>query len=183
MKRSRHHLATSTGPWGPLLRSSTLLVLLLAVGGGCGDGHHSRSSTPCCAVCGDGTCGGDETACNCPIDCGTEQVCTEIAPVCGNTTCDSGERHESCSADCPATCRQCSSNLRIYFKGTVFSEDHKCPAGTTRAQRVGDLIICSSCESSSDCHDQLQPACLTHCVPGCNLDSGECCPVEECSFD
>lgn len=169
-------------------RFSVLLVLVAIVWSGCGDSRHgARTSVPCCPVCGDGVCNGDESGCNCPVDCGTAQACTEIVPVCGNGTCETGatngERHESCAADCPLKCAACQSNSRVYFKGTIFPEDHKCPLGTTAASRVGDLIICGTCESSSNCTEQLKPACLSHCVSDCTLDTGECCPVRECSLD
>jgi hypothetical protein len=184
LDRSRAH--------GPLPRwacaSALLALLLLVASGGCGDGHHNtHKTTTCCPVCGDGVCSGDENGCNCPIDCGVGQACTEIVPVCGDGVCESGsadgERHESCANDCPFTCAVCQADARVYFKGTIFPEDHKCPQDATSAHRVGKLIICGSCESSAQCTDQLKPACLSHCIRDCTLDTGACCPVQECSLD
>lgn len=166
----------------------TSVLLLLVVASACGDHHRdSHATAPCCATCGDGVCGGDENACNCPVDCGTAQLCAQLLPTCGNGVCESGvgngERHENCSADCPLTCVACESRSHIYFMGTAFPDSHKCPDGTTHAQSVGNLIICDTCESSSGCPDELKPACLAHCVPNCTLDTGECCPVKDCSLD
>lgn len=176
----------------PLVRwarpSMLLALLLLVTSGGCGDGHRSaRNRIQCCPVCGDGVCSGDENACNCPVDCGAGQACSEIVPVCGDGICESGnvngERHESCASDCSLECTVCQTDAQIYFKGTRFPEGGKCPQDTTSARRVGQLIICSSCESSAECTEQLKPACLSHCVRDCTLDTGECCPVRECSLD
>ena len=75
---------------------------------GCGD----DDGTPCCAVCGDAVCGGDENNCNCPDDCASSMVCLAILPTCGDGRCESGaspgESHERCPEDCPANCRPCA---------------------------------------------------------------------------
>jgi hypothetical protein len=78
--------------------------------GGCGD--NDNSGPPCCPVCGDGVCSGDERPCGCSQDCGNDVVCTQILTgVCGDGICQrSGspaESHERCPEDCPLDCRPC----------------------------------------------------------------------------
>lgn len=53
--------------------------------------------------CGDTSCdgGGDETTCNCPIDCPGE-----CHPLCGDGVCESPEDCCACPGDCPGTCEQ-----------------------------------------------------------------------------
>src|SRR5258705_11673217 len=95
-----------------------LLVVVACVGfvafalpfHGCGDNDNS-SGAPCCPVCGDGVCSGDENGCNCRQDCRSEGTfCTQILPVCGDGHCtrnaNPGESHENCPADCPLECGQ-----------------------------------------------------------------------------
>ncbi len=66
--------------------------------------------TPCCPVCGDGACGGDEISCNCSSDC-PPLFCTQVIPTCGNGVCElgaaPGESHERCPEDCPLACVPC----------------------------------------------------------------------------
>jgi len=54
------------------------------------------------AVCGDGTCNGDETCSTCPGDCG-ECPCGDggaCGPICGDGTCNGGETCSTCPGDC-----------------------------------------------------------------------------------
>ncbi len=68
---------------------------------------------PCCPKCGDASCDGDETVCNCDSDCldSCDGTCLFFVPVCGDGTCDlcagPGESHESCPLDCPLNCQVC----------------------------------------------------------------------------
>ena len=59
-----------------------------------------------CPVCGDNTCNGDETGCNCG-DCPPRQDCPKCLLVCGDGNCDGCESHESCPADCALDCGTC----------------------------------------------------------------------------
>jgi hypothetical protein len=51
------------------------------------------------AVCGDGSCNGDESCSTCEQDCG---VCPQPPAVCGNNKCEEGEDCSNCAADCGA---------------------------------------------------------------------------------
>jgi hypothetical protein len=82
------------------------LVALALPFQGCGD--NDNSGPPCCAVCGDGLCRGDETSCNCGRDCG--DGCVSVPRLCGDGTCHPSESHELCPADCPLDCRQCATD-------------------------------------------------------------------------
>jgi hypothetical protein len=68
---------------------------------------------PCCPVCGDGVCDGDERACNCPLDGCAQNLCIAKLPTCGDGRCESGaspgESHERCAADCPLDCQPCAA--------------------------------------------------------------------------
>jgi hypothetical protein len=92
-----------------------LMVFALSIAtlpfGGCGDNDNSVA-VPCCPVCGDGVCSGDEFRCNCSQDCGVrDDPCAAILPVCGDGFCQPnsspGESHERCPEDCPLDCRPC----------------------------------------------------------------------------
>jgi len=71
---------------------------------------------PCCPVCGDGLCEGDETECGCLDDCTATPrcwgICHDNVPQCGDGFCDrcagEGESHETCPEDCLWPCRTCS---------------------------------------------------------------------------
>jgi hypothetical protein len=143
--------------------------------GGCGD---NDNSAPCCPVCGDGVCTGDEQGCNCPQDC-APTVCTALLTVCGDGDCQRtgspAESHERCPADCGLSC-QCAS--RVFVNGIV-SDGSSCPAGTTEAYRDHGVIVCDACATSRDCDGGL--GCHTQCGPGCENDTGGCCPVRVCS--
>src|SRR5258705_9052537 len=122
-------------------------VLVLAIAlpfQGCGD---NDDSLPCCPVCGDGVCQGDERGCNCRADCGDE-VCAAIAPFCGDGVCfrfgSPGESHERCATDCPLDCRRCSESFQVYVRGQT-GPGSECPPGTTEAYREGNVIVCDSC--------------------------------------
>jgi hypothetical protein len=76
-----------------------------------GYGDNDAGDRPCCPVCGDGVCTGDEKRCNCPQDCHADGFCVCVAPMCGDGSCQRstspGESHERCPADCPLECRPC----------------------------------------------------------------------------
>lgn len=67
----------------------------------CGDGscNGNETSQSCpgdcpAPFCGDGSCNNGETQTSCPADCGV------AGPVCGNQVCESGENSSNCAADC-----------------------------------------------------------------------------------
>jgi hypothetical protein len=146
---------------------------------GCGD--NDNSGPPCCPACGDGVCSGDERGCNCTQDCGAT-VCTQVRPVCGDGVCERsgspGESHERCPADCPLDCRQCESPFQVFAHGTS-APGSACPAGTTEAYRDSGYIVCDDCAANRDC--EAGSECLTRCGPGCENDTGSCCPVRVCT--
>jgi hypothetical protein len=148
---------------------------------GCGDNDNSVA-LPCCPVCGDGVCSGDEGPCNCGLDCNQPStVCTQIVHDCGDGVCSAngspGESHERCPADCALACRQCGA-FEVVARGRSFRGD-ACPPGTTEAYRDGHFLACDSCADARDCQDG--EACVTRCGPGCEHDSGGCCPLRECA--
>jgi hypothetical protein len=77
------------------------VVVLMMIGlvtvtlpfGGCGDNDNS-APPPCCPVCGDGACSGDERTC-------------AIINECGDGICQVSESQERCPEDCPLDCRPC----------------------------------------------------------------------------
>jgi hypothetical protein len=91
-----------------------IAALLLAAAAvpfqGCGDNDNS-GALPCCPVCGDGVCEGDEQRCSCPADCDDRRICVATVPTCGDGSCQRnfspGESHERCPTDCPLECRPC----------------------------------------------------------------------------
>jgi hypothetical protein len=87
---------------------------------GCGDNDNSIG-LPCCPVCGDGVCTGDEMRCNCLSECADDLGCMAFIPTCGNGVCDRlaspGESHERCPEDCPLACRQCEPSHRLAVVG------------------------------------------------------------------
>lgn len=157
-------------------------VLVLAIAlpfQGCGDNDNSVA-LPCCPACGDGVCSGDEGPCNCGIDCQPTTVCTQIVHDCGDGVCSPngspGESHEQCRKDCPLACRQCGS-FEVHARRHVFRGD-SCPPGTTEAYRDGNLLVCHDCNDARDCENGA--ACRDLCGPGCEHDSGGCCPQRQC---
>jgi hypothetical protein len=162
-----------------VLASLLLLAVTLPVGG-CGD---NDNDVPCCPVCGDGVCGGDEAPCSCSQDCTDgDIVCTQIRPNCGDGICQhSGspaESHERCPEDCPLDCRACGDRLQVYVDGRVFPGS-MCPTGTTEAYRDSGFLVCNACVTATDCDAGM--SCHTVCGPGCEDDRGGCCPVRVCS--
>jgi len=93
-----------------LLVAALSLAAFSFMSQGCGENDNS-SPLPCCPVCGDGVCEGDENPCNCGADCQSGVVCALTVPTCGDGVCDHvgspAESHERCPADCPLTCRAC----------------------------------------------------------------------------
>lgn len=53
-----------------------------------------------------------------------------------------------------------------------------CPPGTTEAYRAENLIVCDTCATDVDCVSGSR--CVTRCGPGCEDDTGGCCPVRTC---
>lgn len=149
--------------------------------GGCGDNDNS-APVPCCPVCGDGVCGGDEDGCNCGRDCDDGVVCRQVESVCGNGICERGsspgESHERCPADCPFACRACEENqLRLAGDG-LSGRGSSCPDGYTEAYRDSGFLVCHSCATDADCSEG--ETCATRCGPGCEDDARGCCPLRTC---
>lgn len=69
------------------------------------------------AVCGDGSCNGDESCSTCEQDCG---VCPQPPAVCGNNKCDEGEDCSNCAADCGA-CATSSTPPTDFFTGYILA--------------------------------------------------------------
>jgi len=165
------------------MRTVLLVVVALAVLAltlpfqGCGDNDNSVAP-PCCPACGDGVCSGDEGPCNCAIDCNQpSMVCTQVVHTCGDGVCGAnGESHESCPEDCPLDCRRCGA-FEVHARNHAFRGD-ACPPGTTEAYRDGRFLVCDSCVDDRDCANG--ETCVTHCGPGCENDTGGCCPQREC---
>ena len=163
-----------------------LMLLGLSVAtlpfGGCGDNDNS-APVPCCPVCGDGVCSGDERSCNCPQDCRDPgSMCVATIPHCGDGFCQvgfsPGESHERCPEDCPLDCRACEENqLRLVGDG-LGGRGSTCPDGYTEAYRDSGFLVCHSCESDADCSDG--ETCATRCGPGCEDDTRGCCPLRTC---
>lgn len=163
-----------------------LMLLGLAVAtlpvGGCGDNDNSVG-VPCCPVCGDGVCSGDETGCNCGQDCDDGLVCRQIESVCGDGVCDRGsspsESHERCPEDCPLDCGICEENqLRLAGDG-LSGRGSSCPAGYTEAYRDSGYLVCDVCKDGERC--RTGAACTIVCGPGCEDDTGGCCPMRVCA--
>ncbi len=161
-----------------------LMVFALSIAtlpfGGCGDNDNS-APVPCCPVCGDGVCGGDENGCNCGSDCDGGEVCTTIKSVCGDGVCQRGaspsESHERCPEDCPLDCRVCAEDLQVFLNGETF-RGSACPPGSTRAYRDGIHLVCHGCNAIDECPDGK--LCTEFCGPGCEDDTSGCCPVRAC---
>lgn len=68
----------------------------------------------CPSRCGDGVCGFEEDNCNCPEDCGKQDICSNCIvlnppPACGDGVCDGpcvvgGETSRTCPQDCHFNC-------------------------------------------------------------------------------
>jgi hypothetical protein len=109
-----------------LVLACLALAAMVLPFGGCGD--NDNSTLPCCPVCGDGMCSGDEHSCSCPQDCGST-VCLQIIPTCGDGVCETegspAESHENCPADCPLRCRTCEAQERSRAAGSVASSSSR----------------------------------------------------------
>jgi len=74
----------------------------------CPQGESCLAGT-CQVWCGDGVCGGSETQCTCPADCGTCSGC------CTGSTCNPGTSNSACGKDgeactaCSGYCQSCQS--------------------------------------------------------------------------
>lgn len=149
---------------------------------GCGDNDNSGGA-PCCPVCGDGVCSGDEGTCDCPQDCiGGGVICPQIVPVCGDGFCERaaspGESHENCAADCPLECRECAVSLDVWVNHRI-SPGSKCPPGTTLAYRHGNTLVCHACEPNGICESGHR--CGAACGPGAvDDDASSCFPIRVC---
>lgn len=53
-----------------------------------------------------------------------------------------------------------------------------CPPGTTEAYRERNVLVCHGCTTDVDCDGRGR--CSTQCGPGCEDDTGGCCPVRSC---
>ncbi len=112
--------------------------------------------------CGDGVCGGGETAYSCPQDCGP-------ANYCGNGVCGPGETCFSCPQDC-GPCARCGDGL---CNGDETCST--CPTDCGPCDYCGDGR-CSSTESCSTCPQDCgscpvaEPVLYT-----CEQRGGTCC--------
>jgi hypothetical protein len=66
----------------------------------------------------------------------------------------------------------------VFVNGQTFPGS-QCPDGTTFVYRTADTLVCDACRDARDCAAGLD--CRTRCGPGCEDDTGGCCPVRVCS--
>ena len=113
--------------------------------------------------CGDGTCAGSETVCNCADDCG--------APTCGDGSCCPGAEEDTCSCaeDCGAMCGDgcCSGNETT--TSCVVDCGTLCGDGTCNG--LEDACVCPA-----DCSPTCEPSELRCCGDGlcCGGEKNEC---------
>ncbi len=70
----------------------------------------------------------------------------------------------------------------VYFAG-VTTPGSTCPEGAAEAYRTGHTLVCHQCTDDRDCIDAANgPACRALCGPGCEDDTGGCCPVRVCKL-
>ncbi len=143
---------------------------------------------PCCPVCGDGVCEGDETMCNSPDDCsdggGSCRACLDYVPRCGDGQCEvcasPGESHENCPEDCPLLCRDCAPHCCVCPGLTMCALVERCPLALPEC-RLGP-----ACTQREEC---LRIACkiqadLCNSAPCLLSDNtvGECARESESGF-
>jgi hypothetical protein len=136
-------------------------------------------------ICGDGSCGGDESRSNCCTDCvrcgngvcdtscgESSSTCWSDCPRCGDGLCQSGENSSNCCTDCA----RCGNGLCEKSCGEstwTCSTDCTCGNG-----------LCESGESSCDCPDDcgFDPCCDDPCCGDPCCGDPVCCgqPPGEC---
>jgi hypothetical protein len=120
-------------------------------------------------ICGDGSCGGDESRSTCCTDCArcgdgecqfcggeSESTCPGDCTRCGNGLCQNGENTWNCCADCGAFCgnRVCEDSCG--------ESDWTCPTDCVEGGACGDGLC-----------DVLWGECASNCPQDCT--SGELC--------
>ncbi len=87
---------------------------------------------------------------------------------------DSGTRitQSSSTEVCPGEYQVFVGSNRTSTCGT------SCPEGAVQAYTDGDIMACHECTDEVPC--ETGQTCSTACGPGCEDDSGGCCPVNEC---
>lgn len=166
----------------------------------CGSTESCESCEPDCGIClgpddgcGDGECKDNETAQNCPVDCGRP------APVCGDTVCNGTEDALSCPLDCEPADPDLCPDGQCYLETC-----QDCPQDCGNcAPRCGDGICqddekpcacvadCGECDGGTSCGDgtcspsETSATCASDCPdsPGCLIDTGlpECQPSLICT--
>lgn len=145
-----------------------------------------------CPSCGDGVCGGDESATSCPADCGMSDVCGDgvcqptesatscpgdcAASSCGDGVCDPGE---ACPADCDTTPLEACIRACEAFPGcgapAGLVDTCRGACGESSASEQADFAACQDddCTRFSSC---LGLECIgdAQCSAGTCLD-GTCC--------
>ncbi len=67
------------------------------------------------------------------------------------------------------------------FVGGKVTEGAACPPGTTKAYQAGHVLVCHECADDRECvSDPDGKSCKSICGPGCENDSGDCCPARTC---
>eukprot|EP00054_Salpingoeca_dolichothecata_P022161 m.144245 g.144245 ORF g.144245 m.144245 type:complete len:544 (-) comp24244_c0_seq2:118-1749(-) len=121
-------------------------------------------------VCGDGTCNGDETRCDCAQDCGNpfaseagrcnnnedddcdgdiddqDSDCEVAGPVCGDGICNGDETRCDCSADCGSPqAERCGNGIDDDCDGDIDEDDSDCtPTCFARKERCTANNQCCS---------------------------------------
>ncbi len=85
---------------------------------------------------------------------------------------------DSCSDTTDSSAATCEA-LEVYVGVHPVDCGTSCPEGTEEAYRDANDLVCHACATADDCPDHL-PRCEIACGPGCEDDTGGCCPVRDC---
>ena len=131
------------------------------------DGSNICEPAELCPHCGDGSCGDDETATSCPVDCGG---------ICQNDVCEpeAGENPETCPWDCST----CGDGTCVVEAGeNCFTCGEDCGSCGCNMDGVCDrLMALETCDGCADC----QPCCGDGVCDHNREEDCNLCP-EDCS--
>ena len=73
---------------------------------------------------------------------------------------------------------RCPDEFEVYVGEQGLICGASCPSETAEAYRSEGVLACNTCadDGSLDC----QGVCATVCSPGCEDDTGGCCPLRVC---
>ena len=115
--------------------------------------------------CGDGTCNGTETRCDCPAD------CTGVG-ICGDGCCTHYVGGDiGCTA---AECHTCNNNL------TCTGAENFCSCPLDNCMQICGDGCCTGAENASNCNKSSGGDCLSRCGDGaCTSGETDCnCPSD-----